>query len=127
MRMSRALVPTLRDPPSDADTPGHRLLVRGGFVRPMAQGLFHLLPLGLRVQRRIEGILREEMDGIGAQEVSLPLVQPSELWEQSGRLGSVGSELVRAPLPGRSDPGAGIRDEGRLLLPRRPGLPGCVL
>ncbi|HWW43605.1 MAG TPA: proline--tRNA ligase [Acidimicrobiia bacterium] len=84
-RMSHLFVRTLRDDPADADTDGHRLLLRSGCVRRVASGVYAWLPLGRRVLRRVEAIVREEMDATGAQEVTLPIIQPLELWARSGR------------------------------------------
>ena len=95
MRMSRLFFRTLRDAPVEADTPGHSLLLRGGFVQRLGAGLFDLLPLGLRVKRKIENVLREELNALGAQEVSFPLVQPADLWERSGRQDTVDEVMVR--------------------------------
>ena len=85
MRASRYYAPTLRQAPVEADLPSHKLLVRGGFIRPLSAGIFSWLPLGLRVLRKVEDIVREEMDRAGAVEVHLPVLAPRELWEQSGR------------------------------------------
>lgn len=95
MRLTQYLHTTLRESPAHADTEGHALLLRGGYVRQVGAGLFAYTPLGLRVKRHIERILREEMDALGAHEVSLPLVQPAELWRESGRWDAVGDELAR--------------------------------
>ncbi|HEV2309430.1 MAG TPA: proline--tRNA ligase, partial [Acidimicrobiia bacterium] len=84
-RMSQIFLRTLRDDPADADTDGHRLLLRSGCVRRVASGVYAWLPLGRRVLRRVEAIVREEMDATGAQEVTLPIIQPLELWARSGR------------------------------------------
>jgi prolyl-tRNA synthetase len=78
-------MPTLRQAPAEADIPSHRLLLRGGFIRPLSAGVFNFLPLGLRVLRKVENIVREEMDRAGAIEVLLPAMQPREVWERSGR------------------------------------------
>src|SRR6516162_354089 len=83
--MSQLFVRTLRDDPADAETDGHRLLLRAGCVRRVASGIYAWLPLGRRVLQRVEAIVREEMDGIGAQEVTIPILQPLELWRRSGR------------------------------------------
>jgi prolyl-tRNA synthetase len=85
MRMSRLFLRTLRDAPGDADVESQRLLTRGGYVRKVAAGIYSWLPLGARVLRNVERIVREEMDAAGAQEVSLPIIQPLELWAESGR------------------------------------------
>ncbi|MBI2070148.1 MAG: proline--tRNA ligase [Elusimicrobia bacterium] len=95
MRFSRAFIPTLRDDPAEADTISHKLLLRGGFIRRVASGIYEWLPLGLRVLKKVEGIVREEMNAIAGQEVLLPVVQPKELWEQSGRWQKYGKELLR--------------------------------
>ncbi len=85
MRVSEYHMPTLREAPAEADIPSHRLLLRGGFIRPLSAGVFDFLPLGLRVLRKVESIVREEMDRAGAIEVLLPAMQPREVWERSGR------------------------------------------
>lgn len=95
MRFSQALIPTLRDAPKEAELASHKLLVRAGFIRPIAAGIYTLLPLGQRVRLKIEKIIREEMDAIGGQEVFMPIVQPAELWQESGRWYQYGPELVR--------------------------------
>ncbi len=84
-RASKLFLPTLRDDPADAEAVNHKLLVRGGFVRQVTGGVWTFLPLGWRVHRKVEQIIREEMDGIGAQEMLMPVLTPAELWEQSGR------------------------------------------
>ena len=94
-RQSRLLVPTLRQDPADAEVPSHRLLVRAGYVRRVASGLWSWLPLGLRVYRRVEAVVREEMDAIGAQEVLLPALLPREPYEVSGRWSEYGPTLFR--------------------------------
>ena len=86
-RASRLHLPTLRDAPADADAVSHKLLVRGGFVRQVAAGLWTFLPLGWRVHRKVEQVIREELDVIGAQEWYAPVLTPAELWEQTGRIG----------------------------------------
>ncbi|MDQ3702631.1 MAG: proline--tRNA ligase, partial [Chloroflexota bacterium] len=95
MRLSRAFGRTLREAPTDADTPGHRLLVRAGCIEQLAAGLYTMLPLGLRVQRKIEAIARRELTGAGGQEVLMPVLQPLELWQRTGRDVSYGEELFR--------------------------------
>jgi prolyl-tRNA synthetase len=84
-RASQLFLPTLRDDPADAEAVSHKLLVRGGFIRQVAAGLWTYLPLGWRVHRKIEGIVRDEMDAIGAQEFLAPVLTPRELWEATGR------------------------------------------
>lgn len=95
MRMTRLHAPTLKEAPKDADVQSQRLLVRGGYIRRLAAGIYDFLPLANRVLRRIETIVREELDLAGAQEVRLPMVQPAEIWEESGRWGFYGPELLR--------------------------------
>ena len=95
MRMSAMFGRTLRQAPSGVEVEGHKLLLRAGFVRQLAAGVFSYLPLARRSIGKIEGILREEMDAVGGQEVSMPVVQPAEVWKKSGRYGSTGRELVR--------------------------------
>jgi prolyl-tRNA synthetase len=85
MRFSELFIPTLREDPADADAASHRLLVRGGFVRQVGAGLFTFLPLGWRVYRKVEQIVREEMNAIGGQEMLMPVVTPAELWQRTGR------------------------------------------
>src|ERR671939_898746 len=84
-RASQLFLPTLRDDPADAEAVSHRLLVRGGFIRQVSAGVWTFLPLGWRVHRRIEQIIREEMDAIGGQEMLMPVLTPVELWEATGR------------------------------------------
>lgn len=95
MKMSKALVPTLRDNPSEADIVSHQLLVRAGFIRKSAAGLYHYLPLGKRVLQKIENIVREEMDAAGCQELLMPIVQPAELWLETGRWHAYGAEMFK--------------------------------
>ncbi|MEJ5185459.1 MAG: proline--tRNA ligase [Candidatus Geothermincolales bacterium] len=95
MRQSRLFAPTLKESPADAEIASHRLLVRGGFLRRVASGIYDFLPLGVRVVRKIERIIREEMNREGAQEVILPILQPRELWEESGRWSRYGEEMMR--------------------------------
>ncbi|MBL0057705.1 MAG: proline--tRNA ligase [Elusimicrobia bacterium] len=95
MRLSRYLLPTLKELPSDADTVSARLMLRAGMIRKVASGLYEWLPFGLRVLRKVERIVREEMDRVGGLEVWLPVVQPKSLWEESGRWGAYGREMMR--------------------------------
>jgi prolyl-tRNA synthetase len=95
MKMSQLFGATLREAPAAAETPGHQLLLRGAYVRQLGQGIFSYLPLGWRVMRRVEAILREEMNAAGGVELLMPLVHPGELWKRSGRYDSMGPEMVR--------------------------------
>ena len=94
-RMSSLFLRTLREDPTDAELPGHKLLVRAGYVRRAAPGVYSWLPLGLRVLRKVEGIVREEMDAIGAQELSFPALLPREPYEATGRWTDYGDNLFR--------------------------------
>lgn len=95
MRVSQLLNPTLREVPAEAEVVSHQLMVRAGFIRKSATGVYTYLPLGLRVLRKIENIVREEMNAKGGQEVLLPIIQPAELWKESGRWDIYGAELFR--------------------------------
>nr|VFJ95291.1 MAG: prolyl-tRNA synthetase [Candidatus Kentron sp. LFY] len=95
MRSSRILLATLKETPTDAEVISHRLMLRAGMIRRLASGLYSWLPLGLRVLRKVESIVREEMDRAGAQEILMPAVQPVELWQESGRWEQFGPELLR--------------------------------
>ena len=95
MRQSQLLIPTLKEAPAGAEIASHQLMLRAGLIRQVAAGLYTWLPLGLRVIRRIEAIIRQEMDRSGAQEVLMPVVQPAELWQESGRWEKMGPELAR--------------------------------
>jgi prolyl-tRNA synthetase len=95
MRLSDLFFATLRDDPADAEMPSHRLLLRAGYVRPLGSGLYSLLPLGFRVNKRVEQVIREEMDAIGCQEMEMPVVHPAEVWKASGRYFKIGPELAR--------------------------------
>ncbi|MQY04210.1 proline--tRNA ligase [Actinomadura macrotermitis] len=95
MRWSQMFIPTLRDDPAEADAAGHRLLLRAGYVRRLAAGHYSLLPLAVRVRARIIGIVREEMDRIGSQEMLLPELHPAEPWRRTGRWESIGAEMFR--------------------------------
>lgn len=95
MRTSNLLLATTRETPSDAVVISHQLMLRAGLIRPLAGGLYNWLPLGVKVLRKVEAIIREEMDQAGAQEVLMPVVQPLELWEESGRAEDYGPELLR--------------------------------
>jgi prolyl-tRNA synthetase len=85
MRVTRSLLPTLRDDPADAEAISHKLMLRAGLVRQLAAGVFVWLPLGQRVMDKITTVIREEMNGIGGQEITMPVIHPAEIWKQSGR------------------------------------------
>ena len=95
MRMSQTLVPTLKEAPAEAEVPSHILMVRGGYLRKVAAGIYSFLPLGWRVVQKVERIIREEMNRSGASEVFLPAVIPAELWQESGRWDAYGDQLLR--------------------------------
>ena len=95
MRTSQTLIPTLREDPGEAETVSHRLMLRAGMIRKVAAGIYTYLPLGLRVLRKIEAIVREEMNRAGAQEVLMPIASPAELWKETGRWDFYGKELFR--------------------------------
>lgn len=95
MNVSELYIPTLREVPADAKLPSHRLLLRGGYIRPVCAGVFSYLPLGFRVLRKIEQIVREEMDRAGALEVFLPVLNPADLWKKTGRWESFEPPLLR--------------------------------
>lgn len=95
MRLSELFFTSLRDDPTEAEMPSHRLLLRAGYVRQLGAGIYSLLPLGLRVHRRIEQVIREEIDGIGGQETEMPVVHPADLWRESGRYQKIGPEMAR--------------------------------
>jgi prolyl-tRNA synthetase len=95
MKQSKLLIPTLREAPSEADVISHQLLLRAGFIRQVAAGIYTYLPLGWRVLKKISDIVRDEMDRIDAQELLMPAIQPAELWHESGRYPVYGDELIR--------------------------------
>ncbi len=95
MRFSNMFIPTLRETPSETEAVSHKLMLRAGYVRQLASGLYIYLPLGWRVLRKINAILKEEMDAIGAQEISMPVLHPAEIWQQTGRWEAIGDEMFR--------------------------------
>jgi len=95
MRTSQLLLPTLREDPGEAETVSHRLMLRAGLIRKVAAGIYTYLPLGLRIIRKVEQIVREEMNRAGAQELLMPIASPAELWRETGRWGYYGKELIR--------------------------------
>jgi len=95
MKTSQLLIPTLREAPGEAETVSHRLMLRAGLIRKVASGIYTYLPLGLRVIRKVEQIIREEMNRAGAQELLMPMASPAELWKETGRWDFYGKELLR--------------------------------
>ena len=132
MRWRTSFIPTIKEEPSDADVVSHRLLVRAGMIRQVSRGVYDFLPLALRTLRKIEAIVREEMNRAGAQELLMPVTSPAELWQDSGRWDVYGKELLRfkdrherdfclAPTHEESD--HRYRAPGRPFLPRAPHEP----
>ncbi len=103
MRRSTLFCETLRQNPADSDIAGHQLLLRAGYIQSLAAGIYSFLPLGERVKAKIEAILRDEMNAIGGQEISMPVVHPAEIWQESGRWYDIGPELVRFKDRGERD------------------------
>src|SRR6266850_4358075 len=95
MRLSQYPISTLKEVPADAEVISHQLMLRSGMIRRLAAGLYTWLPMGLRTLRKVERIVREEMNRAGALELCMPTVQPAELWQESGRWGKYGPELLR--------------------------------
>ncbi|MDH4232933.1 MAG: proline--tRNA ligase [Nitrospirota bacterium] len=95
MLFSKMLIPTLREVPADAEAISHILMLRAGYVRQLASGLYMYLPLGWKVLNKINAIMKEEMDAIGGQEISLPVLHPAEIWQQTGRWDAIGDEMFR--------------------------------
>ena len=95
MRYSQYFIPTVKETPSDAEVISHQLMLRAGMIRKLAAGIYNYLPLGLRSIRKVENIVREEMNRAGAIEILMPTVQPAELWQESGRWEQYGKELLR--------------------------------
>ena len=93
MRVSQMYAPTLREVPAEAEVVSHQLMLRAGFIRKAAGGVYSYLPLAWRVLKKIENIVREEMDDAGAQELLMPIVQPAEIWQESGRWDVYGQEM----------------------------------
>src|SRR6266576_2732716 len=95
MRTSRFFIATLKEVPAEAEIASHRLMLRAGLIRRLSAGIYTWLPLGLRVLHKVEAIVRQEMNRAGAIELSMPVVQPAELWQESGRWQAYGPELLR--------------------------------
>ncbi len=111
VRWSTTFIPTLRDDPADAEAISHKLLIRAGFARQLMAGVYSLLPLGLRVSDKIEGIIRDEMNRIGGQQFRLPCLHPKEIWERSGRWEKMGGEMFQFEDRRGSDVGLGMTHE----------------
>ena len=97
MLFTKLLIPTLKDAPQEAEIVSHQLMLRAGMIRKVASGIYTWLPLGLKVLKKIETIVREEMDASGAQEVFMPMVQPRELWEETSRWEKMGHSNAKCP------------------------------
>ena len=95
MRSSQYFMPTLKETPSEAEIVSHRLMLRAGMIRQSSAGIYSWLPMGFRVLKNIEQIVREEQNAIGCQEVLMPTIQPADLWRQSGRYDDYGPEMLR--------------------------------
>ncbi|MEE8445439.1 MAG: proline--tRNA ligase, partial [Alphaproteobacteria bacterium] len=95
MRLSRLFLPTLKEDPAEAQIASHRLMLRAGMVRQATAGIYSWLPMGLRVLRKIEQIVRDEQDAAGCQELLMPTIQPADLWRESGRYDGYGKEMLR--------------------------------
>jgi prolyl-tRNA synthetase len=95
MRLTEAFIPTIKETPNEAQIASHRLMLRAGMVRQTSAGIYAWLPLGLRVLRNIERIVREEQDACGAQELLMPTIQSADLWRESGRYDDYGAEMLR--------------------------------
>jgi prolyl-tRNA synthetase len=95
MRVSQFFLSTRREAPADAEIVSHKLMLRAGIIRRLAGGIYTWMPLGLRIVRKVEAIVREEMNRAGAVELAMPVVQPAELWQESGRWEKYGAELLR--------------------------------
>ena len=111
MKFSQLFIPTLRETPAEAEAISHILMLRAGYVRQLAAGLYIYLPLAWRVMKRINGIIKEEMDAIGAQEISMPALHPAEIWEKTGRWGDIGDEMFRLKDRGGRDMCLGMTHE----------------
>jgi prolyl-tRNA synthetase len=95
MRWSKAFIPTLKEAPREAELVSHKLMVRAGLIRKLAAGIYTYLPFGWRAVRKVEQIVREELDRVGCQEMLMPVLSPAELWRESGRWDVYGKELMR--------------------------------
>ena len=95
MKASQFLISTLKEAPADAEVVSHKLMMRAGMIKKLGAGIYSYMPMGLRVIRKVEAIVREEMNRAGAVEISMPVVQPAELWQETGRFEAMGPELLR--------------------------------
>ena len=95
MKYSRSGISTTKDTPNDAEVISHKLMIRSGMIKKLASGLYTWMPLGLKILKRIENIIRKEMNRVGALEILMPAIQPAELWKESGRWDKYGPELLR--------------------------------
>src|SRR6476646_542216 len=95
MKASRFFVSTLKEAPTDAEVASHRLMMRAGMIKKLGAGIYTYMPMGLRVIRKVEAIVREEMNRAGAVELTMPVVQPAELWQETARFSTMGPELLR--------------------------------
>jgi prolyl-tRNA synthetase len=95
MKASATFISTLKEAPADAEIASHQLMMRAGFIKRLGAGIYNYMPLGLRVIRKVEAIIREEMNRAGAIELLMPVVQPAELWQETGRFQAYGPELMR--------------------------------
>ena len=95
MKASQFFISTLKEAPADAEVVSHKLMMRAGLIKRLGAGIYNYMPMGLRVIRKVEAIIREEMNSAGAIELLMPLVQPAELWQETGRFDKMGPELLR--------------------------------
>ncbi|MEO6322323.1 MAG: proline--tRNA ligase, partial [Polaromonas sp.] len=95
MKASQFFISTLKEAPADAEIVSHQLMMRAGLIKKLGAGIYNYMPMGLRVIRKVEAIVREEMNRAGAIEMSMPVIQPAELWQETGRFDAMGPELLR--------------------------------
>ncbi|MDD5757214.1 MAG: proline--tRNA ligase, partial [bacterium] len=95
MRLSQSFIPTMKEIPSEAQIPSHQLMLRAGMIRKLSSGVYEFLPLGFKILKKVEQIIREEMNAAGAQELLLPALHPKELWEETGRWEIYGDEMMK--------------------------------
>ena len=95
MKSTQFLISTLKEAPADAEVASHKLMMRAGMIKKLGAGIYSYMPMGLRVIRKVEAIVRDEMNRAGAIEISMPVVQPAELWQETGRFSKMGPELLR--------------------------------